>query len=80
MAGAGLACLWLACTWFGLYLRRLGHQDLQHAVLGRGLDRVRHDMGGQSDRAEEAAVAALDSMDHFLGGVVRVVPLALDRQ
>src|SRR2546423_834551 len=32
---------------FGLYLRRLGHHDLQHAVLGRGLDRVRHDMGGQ---------------------------------
>ena len=48
---------------FGLYFRSLGHQDLQHAVLGRGLDRVRHDMVGQVDRAKEGAVAALDPMD-----------------
>src|SRR2546421_467209 len=37
-------------------------------------------MGGHSDRAKEPAVPAFDSVDLFLGGVVRVVPLALERQ
>ena len=40
----------------GLYVRCLGHQDLQHAVLRRGLDLVRLDVAGQGDRAAEGAV------------------------
>jgi hypothetical protein len=38
---------------FGLYFDRLGHQDLQHTVLDRVLDRIRHDMTWQGDRATE---------------------------
>jgi len=33
----------------GLYVLRLGHHDLQHAVLGRGFDGVRLHVGGQGD-------------------------------
>src|SRR6266699_2840550 len=72
-AGADLDAL-------GLGLLGLGHHDLQHAVLERGLDHVRHHVGGQGDRAAEGAVAALDAMVLLLGGVVGEVPLALDSQ
>jgi len=39
LAGAHLDAL-------GLYVRRLGHHDLQHAVLHRGFDLVRLNMAG----------------------------------
>src|SRR6266542_4962420 len=64
----------------GLGLLHLGHHDLQHAVVGRGLDAVGHHVGGQGDRAAEGAVAALDAVELLLGGVMGEVPLALDGQ
>src|ERR1022692_3166773 len=64
----------------GLIFLCLGHQDLQHAVLRRGFDLVRHNMAGQRDRAAEGAVAALAAVDLLPRGVVCGVPLALDRQ
>src|SRR5579859_2425030 len=47
----------------GMHFRRLGHQDSQNAVLGRGFDGVRHHMGGQGDRPAERAVAALGPVE-----------------
>src|SRR4029453_13699377 len=41
----------------GRGLLGLGHQDLEHAVLERGLDLLGHRMGGQGDGAAEGAVA-----------------------
>src|SRR5215207_2743762 len=61
-------------------LLHLGHQDLQHAVVGRGLDPLGHHMGGQGDRPPEGAVAALDPVELLLGGVMGEVALALDGQ
>src|SRR5215203_922930 len=37
-----------------------GHQDLEYAVVGRGLDSFCHHMGGQGDRPPEGAVALGD--------------------
>src|SRR6185437_12631528 len=42
-----------------LYVRRLGHQDLEQTIPCRGLDLPRLDVAGQGDRAAERAVAAL---------------------
>src|SRR6266542_1252149 len=64
----------------GLGLLHLGHHDLQHAVVGRGLDAVGHHVGGQRDRAAKGAVAALDPVELLLGRVMGEVPLALDGQ
>src|SRR5581483_12423404 len=64
----------------GLYLGRLGHHDLQHAVLGRGLDLVRLHVARQGDRAAEGAVEPLGAVHLLLGGVMREAPLALDGQ
>src|SRR5215211_7132907 len=61
-------------------LLHLGHQDLEHAVVDRGLDPFRDHMGGQGDRPPEGAVAALDPMEVLLGGVMGEVPLTLDGQ
>src|SRR6266700_1873138 len=73
LAGAHLDAL-------GLYVRCFGHQDLQHAVLHRGLDLVRLDVAGQGDRAAEGAVITLGPVHLLLGGIVREAPLPLDRQ
>src|SRR6266487_3859762 len=51
----------------GLGLLPLGQHDLQHAVVGGGLDRVGQHMGGQGDRATEGAIAALDPVEVLLG-------------
>src|SRR5215217_1343487 len=64
----------------GLGLFGLGDQDAQHPVLHRSLDLVRHDLGGQGDRAAEGAGGALDPVELLLGGVIGEVPLALDGQ
>src|SRR5215211_7809773 len=61
-------------------LLHLGHQDLEHAVVGRGLDPLCHHMGGQGDRPPEGAVAALDPVELLLGGVMGEVALTLDGQ
>src|SRR5215217_4592112 len=73
--------------WAGAYLDalgggllHLGHQDLQHAVVGRGLDPLGHHVGGQGDRPPEGAVAALDPVELLLGGVMGEVALTLDGQ
>src|SRR5690349_14300542 len=63
----------------GVNFRRLGYQDLQHTVLGRSLDRLRHDMTWEADRAKERAVSVLDPMYLLLGRVVHVEPFTLDR-
>src|SRR5215217_1422609 len=39
-------------------LLHLGHHDLEHPVVERGLDLLGLDLGGQGDRAAEGAVAA----------------------
>src|SRR5215203_6768572 len=57
-----------------------GHQDLEYAVVGRGLDSFCHHMGGQGDRPPEGAVAALDPVELLLGGVMGEVAFALDGQ
>src|SRR5215204_5710734 len=54
----------------GRGLLHLGHQDLEYAVVGRGLDSLCHHMGGQGDRPPEGAVAALDPVELLLGGVM----------
>jgi hypothetical protein len=64
----------------GLGLLGLGDQDLEHAVLERGLDPLRHHLGGQGDRAAEGAVAALDPVVLLLGGLAGELALALDDQ
>ena len=64
----------------GVHFLRLGHHDLQDAVLGRGIDLVGLDMGGQGDRPVERAVAPLGPVDLLSGRVSRGVPLALDCQ
>src|SRR6266511_6266517 len=64
----------------GRGLLHLGHHDLEHPVLERGLDLLGLDLSGQGDRAAEGAVAALDPVELLLGGVMREVPLALDGQ
>src|SRR5215208_446827 len=64
----------------GSGLLHLGHQDLEYAVVGRGLDSLCHHMGGQGDRPPEGAVAALDPVELLLGGVMGEVALALDGQ
>ena len=48
------------CDVLGLCFLRLGYQDLQYAILRRGLYLVGLDMAGQGDRAAEGAVAALN--------------------
>src|SRR5215207_6570982 len=64
----------------GSGLLHLGHQDLEYAVVGRGLDPICHHMGGQGDRPPEGAVAALDPVELLLGGAMGEVALALDGQ
>src|SRR5512132_3324696 len=64
----------------GLGLLHLGHQDLEYAVVGRGLDSLGRHVGGQGDRPPEGAVAALDPVELLLGGVMGEVALALDGQ
>src|SRR5215217_6578843 len=87
----GLSACRTACrkdlSWAGAYLDalglgllHLGHHDLEHAVLERGLDLLGLDLGGQGDRAPEGAVAALDPVELLLGGVMGEVALALDGQ
>src|SRR5829696_10523255 len=64
----------------GLGLFGLGDQDAQHPVLHRSLDLVRHDLGGQGDRAAESAGGALDSVVLLLRGLAGELALALDGQ
>src|SRR4029450_2221416 len=58
----------------------LGDQDLEHAVLERGLDPLRRHVGGQGDRPAEAAVAALHPVGLLLRGLPGELALALDGQ
>src|SRR5215203_939013 len=64
----------------GLGLFGLGDQDAQHPVLHRSLNLVRHDLGGQGDRAAESAGGALDSVVLLLRGLAGELALALDGQ
>src|SRR5215217_1105238 len=64
----------------GLGLFGLGDQDAQHPVLHRSLNLVRHDLGGQGDRAAESAGGALDSVVLLLRGLAGELALALDAQ
>ena len=80
---AGYCGLALACPYLdalGVRFGRLGHQDLQNAVLGRGFDSVGLHVAGQGDRPAERAVAALGPVDLLAGRVGSWVPLALDGQ
>src|SRR5580704_9796239 len=53
----------------GVDFVRLGHKDLQDAVLGGGVDLVCLDVSGQRDRPAERAVAALGPVDLLSGHV-----------
>src|SRR5689334_20913513 len=57
---------------------RRGHRDLEHAVLEAGLRLIRHDAVRKRDRAVEAAVAALGSIESLAFFLLLALALALD--
>src|SRR5438067_12260938 len=64
----------------GVRFWRLGHQDLQDAVVGCGFDNVDLDVAGQGDQPAEGAVTAFSPVDLPGGRAARPVPFALDGQ
>ena len=74
----GLAHAALYLDALGVHFRRLGHQNLQNAVVGCGFDSVGLHMAGQGDQPAERAVAALSPVELLCGRVARGVPFALD--